>query len=478
MDERGFIKELRAITGGERCLAEPARLLAYECDGLTHFKVKPLAVVLPETTAEVCAVVRACNRAGVPFTPRGAGTGLSGGAVPPPSGILIELARMNRILRLDAENRLAVVQPGVVNARLSQAAAPFNLCYAPDPSSQTVCTLGGNVAENSGGPHCLKHGATTNHILALKVVLAGGDVVRLGSPLGKNAGLDLRGVFLGSEGTMGIVTEITCRLVPIPGAVETLLAPFATIEAACRAVSEIVAAGILPSALEALDERTIAAVEASVYKAGYPEGAGGVLLVELDGPPAQVAAERAEVTVILERCGAFSVEAARDPEHRAKLWKGRKGAFGAMGRLAPDLYVQDAVVPRSKLPEVLVQVCAICDELGLKLANVFHAGEGNLHPNICYDGRDPGEVEKVIEAGRRIMKVCLEAGGALSGEHGIGLEKQEFMPWLFSADDLETMSRVRAVFNPRGLLNPGKVLPSPRACVESRPARPPAEARA
>lgn len=465
-----LLHDFERLLGPDRCLTDPGVLLAYECDGLTHFKVRPSAVVFPITTAEVQAIVRACVKAEIPFTPRGAGTGLSGGAVPAQGGVLIEFARMNRILRVDAENRLAVVQPGVVNARLSETVRPLGLAYAPDPSSQTVCTLGGNAAENSGGPHCLKYGATTNHLVALEVVLPDGDVVRLGSERAFDNGIDLRGLLIGSEGTLGLVTEITCRLVPIPARIETLLAPFATIVDACRAVSAIIAAGILPAALEALDERTIKAVESSVYRAGYPANAGGVLLVELDGHPAEVDAQSARIREILLEHGAFNIEAANDPVHRAKLWKGRKGAFGAMGRLAPDLYVQDAVVPRSKLPEVLPAIGRICDELELPLANVFHAGEGNLHPNISYDGRDPDQVARVVEAGRRIMMVCLEAGGTLSGEHGIGLEKQEFMPLLFQDDDLQSMRLARAAFNPQELLNPGKILPTPRACVEVRSA--------
>jgi glycolate oxidase subunit GlcD len=467
-----FLVEMEHALGPERCLQDEALLLAYECDGLTHFRQRPRAVLFPESAAEVQRIVRAARAHRVPFTPRGAGTGLSGGAVAAPGGVVLEFARMNRILRIDPEDRLAVVEPGVVNARLSEAARPFGLAYAPDPSSQGVCTLGGNVAENSGGPHCLKSGATTNHVLALEVVLPDGELVTLGSPRAFSAGPDLRGLILGSEGTLGIVTAITCRLVPRVPAIETLLASFASLDAACRAVSAIIAAGILPAALEALDERTIRAVEAGNLQAGYPKDAAAVLLIELDGHAAAVDAEREQVAGILEAEGALVVESARDPAERARLWKGRKGAFGAMGRLAPDLYVQDAVVPRSQLPVVLPRICAICDELGLPLANVFHAGEGNLHPNISYDGRDPDQVARVVEAGRRILEVCIQAGGALSGEHGIGLEKLEFMPLLFSDDDLLAMRAVRVAFDPDGLLNPGKILPTPGACAEIRAARP------
>lgn len=463
-----LLAELTSLFGPERCLTKPAHLLAYECDGLTHFKVRPAAVVLPENREEVASAVRACVRHRTSFTPRGAGTGLSGGAVPAEGGILIEVARMKRILEIDAENRLAVCEPGVVNSDLSRAVQHLGLAYAPDPSSQQVCTLGGNVAENSGGPHCLKYGATSNHILAVEVVMPDGSITEFGSKTGRAHGIDLRGLFVGSEGTLGIVTKLTCRLLPIAKKTETLLASFRELTAACGAVSDIIASGIVPSALEALDERTIAAVESSVYRAGYPEGAGAVLLIELDGHPAQVKSDRAAVEKILKAHAPLQVEAAATPEQRAKLWKGRKGAFGAMGRLAPDLYVQDAVVPRSRLPEVLPKICAVCDELGLVLANVFHAGEGNLHPNICYDGRKAEDVEKVVLAGQRIMQICIDAGGALSGEHGIGLEKQEFMPLVFSDDDLETMRRVRSTFSPDGLINPGKILPTPRTCVEVR----------
>jgi glycolate oxidase subunit GlcD len=416
----------------------------------------------------VQALVRACVRHRVPFCPRGAGTGLSGGATAPEGGVLIETARMNRILAIDAPNRLAVVQPGVINQHLSDAVKKHGLYYAPDPSSQTACSIGGNVAENAGGPHCLKYGSTERHVLALEVVLPDGGIATLGSPNAVSHGLDLRGLFLGSEGTLGIATAITCRLLPLPQAVETLMAPYPSLRQACEAVSDLVAEGIVVSALEALDERTIQAVEDSVFRAGYPRDAAAVLLVEIDGHPAEVAEASRRAAEVLRRNGSLAITSARDPEERKVLWRGRKGAFGAMGRLAPDLYVQDAVVPRTKLPEVLAKVCGICDRLKLRLANVFHAGDGNLHPNICYDGRDPDEVARVIEAGREIVKVCLAAGGALSGEHGIGLEKKEFMPLLFTEHDLDAMARVRAAFDRDGLMNPGKLLPTPRACVEVR----------
>jgi glycolate oxidase subunit GlcD len=460
---------LRGIVGPEGCLARPEDLLVYECDGLTLHRALPGAVVFPRTTAEVAAVVRACRRAGVPFVPRGAGTGLSGGALALEGGVVIECSRLDRILALDAENRFAVVQPGVVNAALSRAAAPFGLLYAPDPSSQLACTIGGNVAENSGGPHTLKYGATTNHVLALELVLPDGEVVRLGSPTGFGAGYDLVGAVVGSEGTLGVVTEATVRLVPIPEAVETLLGIFPDVVSACRAVGDVIRAGFVPAALEIVDRRTIEAVEASVYAAGLPRDAGAVLLVELDGPASSLPAQVERIAALARARGAARVEIARDAAERERFWRARKGAFGAMGRLAPDLYVHDAVVPRAKLPEVLERVCAICDERGLRLSNVFHAGDGNLHPNISFDRRDAGELARVLDAGARILEVCVAAGGVISGEHGIGAEKREFMPLLFSDDDLDAMRRLRESFDPDRVSNPGKIFPTTRFCMEANP---------
>jgi glycolate oxidase subunit GlcD len=460
---------LRGIVGAEGCLARPADLLVYECDGLTLHRAAPGAVVFPRTTAEVAAVVRACRRAGVPFVPRGAGTGLSGGAVALEGGVVIECSRMDRILALDAANRLAVVQPGVVNAALSKAAAPFGLLYAPDPSSQLACTIGGNVAENSGGPHTLKYGATTHHVLALELVLPDGEVVRLGSPTGLAAGYDLVGAVVGSEGTLGVVTEATVRLVPIPEAVETLLGIFPDVVSACRAVGDVIRAGFVPAALEIVDRRTIEAVEASVYAAGLPRDAGAVLLVELDGPAVALPAQVERIAALARARGAARVEIARDAAERERFWRARKGAFGAMGRLAPDLYVHDAVVPRARLPEVLERVCAICDERGLRLSNVFHAGDGNLHPNISFDRRDADELARVLDAGARILEACVAAGGVISGEHGIGTEKREFMPLVFGAEDLDAMRRLRESFDPDRVSNPGKIFPTTRFCMEANP---------
>jgi glycolate oxidase subunit GlcD len=462
-------ERLRGILGTAAVLTRPEELLVYEADGLTLGSHLPDAVVLPRTTEEVVAVVRACRDAGVPFVPRGAGTGLSGGAVAAEGGVVIECSRMDQILEVHPADRFAVVQPGVVNAELSRAVAGHGLLYAPDPSSQAACTIGGNVAENSGGPHTLKYGTTTNHVLAVELVLPSGEVVLLGSPAGFAPDLDLAGAVVGSEGTLGVVVRIWVRLVPIPEAVETLLAIFPDVVSSCRAVTAIIRAGLVPAALEIVDQRTIRAVEASVYAAGLPTDAGAVLLVELDGVRAAVARQVERVREFAGAAGATRVEVARDDAERARFWRARKGAFGAMGRLAPDLYVHDAVVPRTKLPEILARVCEICDRHGLRLSNVFHAGDGNLHPNISFDRRDPDELRRVIAAGEEILRTCVEAGGVISGEHGIGSEKREYMPLLFSEADLEAMLRLRRAFDPERRSNPGKIFPSTRFCVESNP---------
>jgi glycolate oxidase subunit GlcD len=376
---------------------------------------------------------------------------------------------LNRILAVDPVDRFAVVEPGVVNQELSRAAAPFGLFYAPDPSSQLVCTIGGNVAENSGGPHTLAYGTTTNHVLGLELVLPDGEVVELGSPTGFAPGYDLVGAVVGSEGTLGIVTRATLRLLPIPERVETLLAIFPDVVGACRAVGGIIESGLVPAALEIVDQRTIRAVEASVYAAGLPTDAGAVLLVELDGPASALPARVERVRGLARQAGAQRVEIARDAAERQRFWRARKGAFGAMGRLAPDLYVHDAVVPRARLPEILATVCAIGDRHGLRLSNVFHAGDGNLHPNISFDRRDPGELERVLAAGEEILRACVEAGGVISGEHGIGSEKREFMGLVFSDADLDAMRRLRAAFDPDGVCNPGKIFPTTRFCAEANP---------
>jgi glycolate oxidase subunit GlcD len=464
----GVVDALRSIVGDDGCLSRPEELLVYECDGLTLHSARPIAVALARSREEVQRIVRACREHGVPFVPRGAGTGLSGGALAD-GGVVIECSRMNRILEVNAADRYAVVEPGVVNADLSKATASAGLFFAPDPSSQPVCTIGGNIAENSGGPHTLKYGSTTNHILGLELVLPDGELVLLGSATGWAPGYDLVGAVVGSEGTLGIVTRATVKLEPIPESVETLLAIFPDVVAACRSVGEIIQSGLVPAALEIIDQRTIAAVEASVYRAGLPLDAGAVLIIELDGPAVVLPDQVARVREITAREGATRVEVARDDAERQRFWRARKGAFGAMGRLGPDLYVHDAVVPRSALPEVIAQICAIGDRYGLTLSNVFHAGDGNLHPNISFDRRDPEELSRVTAAGREILELCVEAGGVISGEHGIGNEKRDFMGLVFDEADLDAMKRLHAAFNPDGVCNPGKVFPTTRFCVESNP---------
>ncbi|HYB13430.1 MAG TPA: FAD-linked oxidase C-terminal domain-containing protein [Myxococcota bacterium] len=464
-----LLAALEAIVGPDACIFSPEYLLAYECDGLTHHRGRPLAVVLPRDKTEVSRVVRACRAAGASFVPRGAGTGLSGGALAPEGSVVIECSRLNRVLEIDPEDRVAVVQPGVVNADLSKAAASFGLHFAPDPSSQLACTIGGNVAENSGGPHTLKYGTTTNHVLALELVLPDGQVARLGSRTGCDFGYDLVGAVVGSEGTLGVVTEATVRLTRLPEAVETLLALFPDVVSACRAVGEIIRSGLVPAALEIVDHKTILAIEASVYAAGLPTDAGAVLIVELDGANGLVAEQMQRVRQLVAAEGASGVEVARDTRERQRLWRARKAAFGALGRLAPDLYVHDAVVPRPKLPEVLEQILAIGVRHGLRLSNVFHAGDGNLHPNISFDRRDPDELRRVLAAGEEILRVCVDAGGVISGEHGIGTEKRDFMGLLFSQADLDAMRRLRDAFDPDHVCNPGKIFPTTRFCVESNP---------
>lgn len=464
------VRELEALLGRDRTISSRDALLAWECDGFTIHRQLPLAVVLPQSTKEVQDVLRLLHRHGVPFVARGAGTCLSGGPTPIEPSVVVELARMRAVLEVDLDDLSAVVQPGVVNLDLTTAVRHLGLHYAPDPSSQSVCTIGGNVAENSGGPHCFKYGMTVDHVLGITLVLPNGDLAHLGSAASPRPphALDLAGLFCGSEGTFGIATEIRVRLSPDQKAVRTLLASFARMESACQAVSDVVRRGLVPAALEILDQATIRAVEASVYRAGYPEDAAAVLLVELDGDPAVLAEEAEEVRAVFAQNGALRVEEATDPQERLRLWKGRKGAFGAMGRLNTDLYVLDGVVPRTRLVEALLGITEIGRKHGVVLTNVFHAGDGNLHPNISYDGRDAEETERVVAAGREILQLCIDLGGSISGEHGIGTEKLEHMPMMYGPDDLAVMARVRKVFDPTGRCNPGKVLPSRGACAESQ----------
>ena len=459
-----LVDELRRALGRQHVVTEPEQLRTYECDGLTGHRAIPELVVLPGSTEDVQTVVRACYRENVPFVARGAGTGLSGGATPLAGGVVVSLARMNRILEIDLASQRVVVEPGVANLDVTRAVAADGFFYAPDPSSQQVCTIGGNVAENSGGAHCLKHGFTVHHVTGLTFVLPNGDVVELGGKALDPDGPDLLGVVVGSEGTLGIATRITLRIVRTPQAVRTLLAGFRSMDAAGSAVSEIVAAGILPSAIEMMDRLTIEAAERSVAP-GYPVGASAVLLVELDGVVEQVEDDARTIERICDECGAFEVRTATSDAARALLWKGRKSAFAAMGRMATDYYVQDGVVPRTRLPEVLRRIEELSRQHRLRVGNVFHAGDGNLHPLVLYDA-EAGETQRARELAEAILDACLDAGGSLTGEHGVGMDKACSMPRMFSERDLLVFARLRAAFDPLGLCNPGKVIPTPRLCGE------------
>ncbi|MEW6730989.1 MAG: FAD-linked oxidase C-terminal domain-containing protein [Acidobacteriota bacterium] len=461
-EPRRLINALRQIVGRENLLSEPAELLVYECDALTTHRSAPSAVVIVSSTEQVAGVVGVLNEYNVAFVARGAGTGLSGGALAYQGGVIIEMSRMNRILKISCEDRIAVVETGIININLTRAVEPLGYYYAPDPSSQTACTIGGNIAENAGGPHCLKYGATVNHILGLKVVLPDGEIVELGGAGTDAIGYDLVGLFVGSEGTFGIATEATVRLQRLPEAVKTMLVDFTSTAAASRAVSAIIAAGFLPAALEMMDSVTINAVEASVFAAGLPTDAAAVVIIELDGLLAGLEVEAERIRAICLAEGARTVTIAHDAAARMKIWAGRKGAFGAMGRISSDLMVQDAVIPRSKLPTVLSEVYRIAQHYRLRISNVFHAGDGNLHPNISYDGRNPDEVARVKAACQEIMKLCVEVGGSITGEHGVGADKIDYMGLIFSEDDLAVMTDVRACFNPRGLANPKKLIPALR----------------
>ena len=452
---------LRSVVGDAWVIADPDRLLAYESDGLTAYRKTPLAVVLPRNTDEVSCVLGILSEEGVPVVPRGAGTGLSGGALADADAIVVGTARMTDILELDPDNRLARVQPGLVNVNLTAAAEPFGLYYAPDPSSQSACTLGGNVAENSGGPHCLKYGVTSRYVTGLTVVTYDGKILEMGGFGRESGGYDLLGIFVGSEGCFGIATEIELRLLPKPEGVRTLLAIFDRLGDAGRAVTEIMAEGLLPAALEIIDGPTIRAVEASVFAAGYPTDAEAVLVIEFDGIEVGLAADVERAVVRCREAGAREVRTADSAEERLALWRGRKKAFGAMGQIGNDLMVQDGTVPRSKLTEVLGRISEIGARHDLTIANVFHAGDGNLHPNIIFDRSDPEEVSRVELASKEIMAVCVEAGGTITGEHGIGLDKRRYMSLVHNAEELDAMRRIKDVFDPLGRMNPGKVLPDP-----------------
>ncbi len=452
-----LIGELVQIVGEEYVIWRSDDLILYEYDGSID-RSAPAAVVLPGDADELAKCVKAANRHEAYIVPRGAGTGLSGGAVPLHDSVVMPVTRLNHVLEVDVENRVAIVEPGLVNIELSQAVAPHGLYYAPDPSSQKACTIGGNVAENAGGPHCLALGVTTNHVLGIEVVLADGERVWLGGETRDCFGYDLRGAFIGSEGTLGIVTKVAVRLMKKPEAVRTMLAAFRSLDDASQTVSDIIAAGMVPSALEMMDRVTIDACE-PVYHPGYPDDAEAVLIVELDGLRESVDEDSERVRSICGSNGASEIREAEDEGKRAELWATRKGAIGAFGTIAPNYYLVDGVVPRTKLRDVMRQVREIGEELGLTIGNVFHAGDGNLHPCILFDGRDRGQVRRVIECGERILEACIDAGGALSGEHGIGIEKQAYMPLVFTPEDLATMAKLRPAFGAGERFNPGKVFP-------------------
>ena len=458
-------RRLRTVLAADAVLDDPVRLATYDCDGLTAYRVRPGLVVLPDTADQLAAVVRACHRAGVPFVARGSGTGLSGGALPHAEGVLIVTSRLRRIVRVDLDDERITVEPGVINLDVTRAVAAHGYYYAPDPSSQQICSIGGNLAENAGGAHCLKYGFTTNHVTAAAVVTPQGEVEQLGGPAPDPPGYDLLGAFVGSEGTLGIATEVTLRLLRAPAAVHTLLAGFSSTDAAGAAVSDIIAAGVLPAAIEMMDALAIEAAEAAVH-CGYPAGAGAVLVVELDGPADAVAQETAEVTRLCTANGAGEIRLARDEAQRALIWKGRKSAFAAVGRISPAYIVQDGVIPRTALPELLHAIGELSRASGVRVANVFHAGDGNLHPLVLYDDAVPGQAQRAEEVSGQILDLCVGHGGSITGEHGVGVDKAKHLPRMFTAEDLDTMQLLRCAFDPDGLCNPGKVFPTPRLCGE------------
>ncbi len=460
----GFLARLRTIVGDAHVYTDPQALLAYECDALAHAREIPGAVVLPADALDVQKVVTACAEAGVPFVARGHGTGLSGGAQPVAGGIVIALSRLNRILHVDLPNQLITVEPGVTNLAITRHVAPFGYYYAPDPSSQQVCSIGGNVAENSGGAHCLKYGFTVHHVVAVQAVLPDGRLVDIGSDVADEPGPGVLALLVGSEGTLAVVTRVTVKLLRRPASVRTLLAAFDSLDAGGHAVSDIIAAGIIPAAIEMMDALAVEAAEAAVHP-NFPKAAA-ILIVELDGPASDVDARFEQVLDICRNRLSTHLEVAADDEQRMRIWKGRKAAFAAMGRVSPNYYVQDGVVPRSRLSEVLGRIRALEASSGLRIANVFHAGDGNLHPLICYDAKIAGQTEHAAVVAAEILSYCLEAGGSLTGEHGVGVDKACSMPKMFTADDLTAMQRVRRAFDPMMLCNPGKIFPTPRLCGE------------
>ncbi|CAN5233669.1 FAD-linked oxidase C-terminal domain-containing protein [soil metagenome] len=459
------VTRVTAVLPPDAVISDRSRLRTYECDGLAHYRVVPALVVLPETAEQVAAVVRACAEERVPFVARGSGTGLSGGALPRADGVLIVLSRMRAIREVSAEDQRAVVEPGVINLDVSKAAAGGGYYYAPDPSSQQICSIGGNVAENSGGAHCLKYGFTTNHVLGVEFVAPDGEIVELGGRAPDSPGYDLLGTVVGSEGTLGIATAVTVKLVRLPEQVITVLAGFPSPDDAGAATSAIIGAGVLPAAIEMMDALAIEAAEAAV-RCNYPDGAGAVLVVELDGPAAEVDHEYGEVERHCREHGAFEFRVAQDDAERALIWKGRKSAFAAMGRISPDYIVQDGVIPRTSLPKVLRAIAELSGSSGVRVANVFHAGDGNLHPLVLFDESVPGQGEAAEEVSGKILDLCIEAGGSITGEHGVGMDKSAYMPRMFTDADLDTMQMVRCAFDPAGIANPGKIFPTPRLCGE------------
>ncbi|MBA2792768.1 MAG: FAD-binding protein [Thermoleophilaceae bacterium] len=460
----GLIDELRAISGAQNVITHPHQLRTYESDGLLHFQSTPAAVVLPDSGDEIQRIVAACHRAGVPFVARGAGSGLSGGALPVEDGIVIACSRMRRVLEVDLDNQRVVVEPAVTNTEISKVVGPDHY-FPPDPSSQIVCTIGGNVAENSGGAHCFKYGFTTNYVAGLEIVLSDGEVVTLGGKELDHPGYDLLGAFVGSEGTLGVVTKVTLRVMPKQETVKTLVAFFATTDEASQTVSDIVSAGIVPGAIEMMDNLAIKAAEAATH-VGYDVDAGAALTVELDGSLTECEVRFDEVVDVCERNNASEVRVAKDETERQLIWKARKACFAAMGRISPNYFVQDGVIPRTQLSEALRRIAALSEEYGLGVANVFHAGDGNLHPLVCYDGAVEGQAQKAEDLAGEIIKTCLELGGSITGEHGVGVDKKRYMPKQFSEADLSTFQRLRCAFDPDGLANPGKLMPTPRLCGE------------
>jgi glycolate oxidase len=462
---REIARAMAAIVGAESVITDAESLRAYESDGLTAYRQTPLMVVLPRTTAEVARILRWCGDNLVRIVPRGAGTSLSGGALPLEDGILLGMARLNRVLEIDYDNRCCVVQAGVTNLAITRAVEEAGFYYAPDPSSQIACSIGGNVAENSGGVHCLKYGLTTNNVLGVELVLMNGEVVRLGGKHLDAAGYDLLGIITGSEGMLGVVTEVTVRILPAPAAARALLLGFATIEAAGQCVADIIGAGIIPAGMEMMDRPAIHAAEAFV-KVGYPLDVEALLIIELDGPRAECAYLEDQVMAIAQLCGAATARASRSEQERLAFWVGRKAAFAAVGRISPDYYCMDGTIPRGRLPEVLSRIRALSERHGLGVANVFHAGDGNLHPLILYDANRPGDLERAEAFGADILRLCVEVGGVLTGEHGVGVEKRDLMPEMFTAVDLDQQQRLKCAFDPDLLLNPGKVFPTLHRCAE------------